>query len=178
MLEPGSEISIVGGEEPLDPYGRSLVYLRLQDGRDPAAELLREGLAQQIAVPPNLAGVDCYQDMERRARRRNLGLWRLSRYQAIPAEQMRDRERGFYRVSGRVRSVGRSRKSLWLNLSTSFVLRIARTNLALFGTLDPESWQGRRIEVRGWVTRQDDRQILRVRHPANIEVQLEPGDQR
>jgi micrococcal nuclease len=62
--------------EPVDAYGRSLVYLWLPDGRFFNAMLIRRGLARPLPFPPNTRYAPLFQRLAERAARRGRGLWR------------------------------------------------------------------------------------------------------
>ncbi|OJU85576.1 MAG: hypothetical protein BGO11_00010 [Solirubrobacterales bacterium 70-9] len=61
--------------EPVDAYGRSLVYLWLPDGRFFNAMLVRRGLARPLPFPPNTRYAPLFQRLAERAARRGRGLW-------------------------------------------------------------------------------------------------------
>jgi micrococcal nuclease len=58
-----------------DRYGRSLAYLWLADGRLFNAELVREGYAVAMTVPPNVKYAKHFVRLEREARTSRRGLW-------------------------------------------------------------------------------------------------------
>jgi micrococcal nuclease len=58
-----------------DRYGRSLAYLWLADGRLFNAELVREGYAVAMTVPPNVKYAKHFVRLEREARASRRGLW-------------------------------------------------------------------------------------------------------
>ena len=62
------------GIEERDRYGRLLVYLYLDD-RMFNAELVREGYASPMTVPPNVEHADTFVRLARRAREQRVGLW-------------------------------------------------------------------------------------------------------
>jgi endonuclease YncB( thermonuclease family) len=65
----------VGEDSPAlrDRQGHRVVYLRLPDGRDLGAEVIRAGLG--LARPGPCARGSAYRDLERRAREADRGLW-------------------------------------------------------------------------------------------------------
>ena len=62
-------------QEPVDAYGRRLVYLWLPDGRFFNALLVRRGLARTLPFPPNTRYAPLLQRLAERAARRGRGLW-------------------------------------------------------------------------------------------------------
>src|SRR5690554_1022197 len=58
-----------------DRYGRLLAYVYLQDGTFLNAHLIEKGYGQIATSPPNVKYVEKFQKLQRKARRKNLGLW-------------------------------------------------------------------------------------------------------
>jgi micrococcal nuclease len=58
-----------------DQYGRILAYVYLEDGTFVNAELVKQGYAMVMTVPPNVKYVDKFVKLQRRARNKRLGLW-------------------------------------------------------------------------------------------------------
>src|SRR5690554_2425927 len=58
-----------------DRYGRLLAYVYLQDGTFLNAHLIEKGYGQIATYPPNVKYVEKFQKLQRKARRKNLGLW-------------------------------------------------------------------------------------------------------
>ena len=71
----GRRVRVQVGTEDRDRYGRLLVYLYL-DGRMFNAELVREGYASPLTVPPNVEHAETFVRLARRARAERVGLWR------------------------------------------------------------------------------------------------------
>ncbi len=71
----GRRVRVRRGVDDRDRYGRLLVYLHL-DGRMFNADLVREGYASPLTVPPNVEHADTFVRLARRAREQELGLWR------------------------------------------------------------------------------------------------------
>ncbi|MGH8514654.1 MAG: thermonuclease family protein, partial [Gammaproteobacteria bacterium] len=151
-------------------FGRQLSHLSLRDGANVQAWLLERGFATALILPPNLDDVECYRDAERAARRSNLGLWRLARYKPVDAGRVAGLSRGYRVVTGRVSGVRATRASQWLNLGPAFAVRIQRTDLRYFKQLDFHHWVGKRVSVRGWLSRRDGNTYMRLRHPAQLDA--------
>lgn len=58
-----------------DQYRRTLAYVYLEDGTFVNAELVKQGYAMVMTVPPNVKYAELFVKLERRARNRNKGLW-------------------------------------------------------------------------------------------------------
>lgn len=76
LVPPGTQIRLVGDVEQRDRYGRLLAYVyRQADGLFVNAELLRQGYAQLLTIPPNIAHTDEFTAIARQAREGAQGLW-------------------------------------------------------------------------------------------------------
>ena len=74
-LVEGQKVRLEMDVEPKDKYGRTLAYVYLEDGRLVNAELLKEGYAQLLTIPPNVRYVDLFTGLQRQAREAKRGLW-------------------------------------------------------------------------------------------------------
>jgi micrococcal nuclease len=59
-----------------DQYGRTLAYVYLQDGTFVNAELIKNGYAMILTVPPNVKFADDFLSLQRHARENKKGLWK------------------------------------------------------------------------------------------------------
>lgn len=59
-----------------DRYRRTLAYVYLPDGTFVNADLIRNGYATAMTVPPNVVHADLFAKLEQDARRKRRGLWR------------------------------------------------------------------------------------------------------
>ena len=59
----------------VDRYGRTLAYVFLKDGTFLNAELVKNGYAQIMTIPPNVKYSEKFLKLEREARDNNRGLW-------------------------------------------------------------------------------------------------------
>jgi micrococcal nuclease len=76
LLPRGTPVRLVGDAEQRDQYGRLLAYVyRKADGLFVNAELLRQGFAQLLTIPPNVAHTDAFAALARQAREGSQGLW-------------------------------------------------------------------------------------------------------
>jgi endonuclease YncB( thermonuclease family) len=177
MLGEQATVGLQYGRERHDRYGRLLAHVYTADGDSVEARLLAAGLAAQIIMPPNVAQLDCYQAAERRARQADKGVWQ-GIYRPTPVLQLPREVRGFRVVSGRVERVGESKRSVWLDFERrpgvgpreGLAVRIARKDLADFPDWRPQSLRGKTLTVRGWIYAYKRQQVIRVRHPASMEV--------
>jgi len=59
-----------------DQYGRTLAYVYLQDGTFVNAELVKNGFAMTLTIPPNVKCADEFVKLQEDARENNRGLWK------------------------------------------------------------------------------------------------------
>ena len=76
LLPPGTIVRLERDVEPRDKYDRLLAYVyRLSDGLFVNLALARDGYAQQLTIPPNVAYTDQFRAAVREARDAGRGLW-------------------------------------------------------------------------------------------------------
>lgn len=133
-----------------DRYGRHLAHVYDTKGRSLAAHLLAKGLAFHILVPPNTTDAECLRQQEDRARLAGKGVWRESYWRARNVAELELTDNGFLRVQGRVVKITDGR-DIWIELDGPLVLKIAAGDKSHFGHYQWRSWQGKTLEVTGWV---------------------------
>jgi micrococcal nuclease len=75
-LVAGRSVRLVGDVEQRDRYGRLLAYVyREPDGAFVNAQLVRDGFARTLTIPPNVAHARELADLARVARQAHRGLW-------------------------------------------------------------------------------------------------------
>ena len=76
LLPQRTAVRLVRDVEERDRFGRLLAYVyRHADGLFVNAELLRQGYAQLLTIPPNIAHTDEFSALARQAREGSQGLW-------------------------------------------------------------------------------------------------------
>lgn len=170
LARPGTRVSLRFDIERQDRYGRVLAHVFLDSGVNLQAELIAAGLAATLVVPPNEWNHDCYDALERGARKDGRGIWRLEGFRPVAAHRLGANARGFHIVTGRVRRIGEGRRNLWLELAPGVAVRIPKQDLVYFRTVAPRSLLGQRLEVRGIVARRGGELRISVRHPAALRV--------
>jgi len=178
MLGRNAKVGLRFDRERHDSYGRLLAHVYLADGQSIEAHLLNAGLAAQIVVPPNNRNVACYRAAEQSARTAQKGVWR-EHYRPQPVEMVPADARGFRVITGKVLSVGQSKKSWWLNFmprpksgepAKGVAVRISRDDLENFDSRLLRDLPGKTIIVRGWIYPYKKQRVMRLRHSANFEV--------
>jgi len=170
--EAHGQVGLRLDEEPRDHYGRLLAHVYLPDGESIEARLLAAGLATRVAIPPNLWDQACLTRVEDAARAAGRGLWALPSYRTPPdARQLPTDAQGYMLLQGRVERVGGSRHAQWINLAGGVDLRVDHDLLPWFAGFDLKRLQGKRIEVRGWLTRPDGKKPrMRLTHPSMLRI--------
>jgi micrococcal nuclease len=74
-LIAGKKVRLEFDAGHFDKYGRTLAYVYLEDGTFVNANLVKNGYATVMTVPPNVKYADTFLKLERKARNRNKGLW-------------------------------------------------------------------------------------------------------
>jgi micrococcal nuclease len=76
LLAPGTEVRLVRDVEERDRYDRLLAYVyRVPDELFVNLSLARDGFADQLVIPPNVAHTDDIRAAVDEARRQQRGLW-------------------------------------------------------------------------------------------------------
>lgn len=70
------EVRLEFDAAPRDRYGRTLAYVYLRDGTFVNAELLKQGYAMVMTVPPNVRYAEDFLRLQVEARKRGKGLWK------------------------------------------------------------------------------------------------------
>lgn len=169
-------VRLFPGADKYDHYHRLLAYVETEDGRDIPEQLLAEGLGFLVAIPPNLARLNRYQEAQERARSVGRGIWGEAAYAPIPADKFtrNDPTRGFNQVSGQVIAFNQSSRYYYFKLSRNFEIKVPRAYWIYFG-MKPGALVGKSVIVRGWITPGKYRLQMRVPHPAMMDI--EPQNQ-
>jgi micrococcal nuclease len=76
LLAPGTDVRLELDAEPRDRYDRLLAYVyRASDGEFVNLAIARDGYANQLTVPPNVAHEQEFRAAVRQARESGAGLW-------------------------------------------------------------------------------------------------------
>lgn len=186
----GGRVRLGLEREIKDRYGRVLAHVYDSRGRSLAAELLRAGMALQVAVPPNDGQTGCFMPLEQEARKHKRGLWRSAYWQPLLTKTMRGDETGFRLMRGRILKVDIN-SAVWLEFEGGLVAKVAKSDWPLFKKQVPlkqstqqkpaqnYNWQalkGREVELRGWITLRDKpnqrfkSQMVQLRSPSSLKV--------
>jgi len=75
LLPEGTAVHVLADVQPLDKYGRSLLFVYREDGMLVNLELIERGAAEAVVLPPNLMLADELEAAEDRAQAAGLGMW-------------------------------------------------------------------------------------------------------
>ena len=177
----GGKVRLGFERERKDHYGRLLAHVYDASGRSLAAELLQQGLALHIAVPPNVDQAQCLFAFEQRGRKRGIGVWKNNYWNAYPASALRSQDTGFRHLRGRIARVDVN-SSAWLEFDGNLVVRIGKSDWSQFG-YSKQEWialKGKTVEVRGWIRVRNAQKssagrtfkplVLQLRSPAALQV--------
>ena len=74
-LVEGERVSLEFDVEKHDKYGRILAYVYLKDGTFVNAEIVKQGYASLMTIPPNVKYADLFRRLYQEARMNKRGLW-------------------------------------------------------------------------------------------------------
>lgn len=75
-LVEGKRVRMEFDAERNDKYGRLLAYVYLLDGTFVNAEIVRQGFASLMTIPPNVKYADTFKQLYQESRENNRGLWK------------------------------------------------------------------------------------------------------
>jgi len=76
----GKKVKLVFDIDSLDQYKRTLAYVYLENGTFVNSELIKNGYAMVMTVPPNVKFADKFVKLQNEARQNNRGLWKISNH--------------------------------------------------------------------------------------------------
>lgn len=162
----GRKVYLEYDRQKKDHYKRLLAHLYLPNGEHINLALVEEGLAVVNLLPPNLRHADALIRAQQAAERKQLGIWSFSDYRPRPLTQISRKSRGWQRLLGTPVSLKRTKHYSHLIVTSKIDIRIAHDNLALFPAL--ENYLHKPLEIRGWVSRKNDRYSIVVHHPSAL----------
>lgn len=175
-----TQVSAAGDQ---DRYGRQPVdvfAMRQLEKRWLQQELVRNGMA---IVHPEVKEGKCTKRLfvaENEARKMQRGIWRADNTVIMAAndKNWQLRKDRYQLVDGRVLSVGKTRKRVYLNFGTywqeDFTVVIANKHIKRFNSAIGEfdTLAGKAVRIRGWLVSNRGPQI-EVYYPGQIELELE-----
>ncbi|MGH6938577.1 thermonuclease family protein [Hypericibacter sp.] len=174
-MTEGRTLKLFAGGATVDRHGRTLAQLEREDGLWIQAALIQAGMARAYSFPDNRALATELLTYEQEARAARRGIWANSFYRIRDPGELADMVDSYQLVEGRVVTAAKPQSRLYLNFGTDwktdFTVAIDAQALKLFKAagLDPLTWEGRRLRVRGWI-KSFNGPLIDVTHPEQIEV--------
>lgn len=137
------------GVQKQDRYKRWLGHLYI-NGELLSEQLLKEGVAYHINIPPNSAFAECLKAAELEAAAEKRGLWQTSPWRSVSS--LKGNESGFRLLKGEVTALKAVRSGWILEIDDLLAVKISRAVGSEFLTaLNPSTLVGQIVGVRGWV---------------------------
>ncbi|MDX8403426.1 MAG: thermonuclease family protein [Mariprofundaceae bacterium] len=106
LLIDGRLVRLEFDRDKHDKYNRLLAHIYLRDGRWINAIMVEHGLAHVYTFAPNFRYTDALLDKEKKARKKQLGIWNHSRFKMLKSNSAAEKHIGQFRVvSGKVASL-------------------------------------------------------------------------
>lgn len=163
LLPKKSAVTLRHDHDKYDRFGRSLVQVINADGKDVAAELVKEGLAYTYIFPPNDGLLACYFALEKQARQAKNGIWSLPRFQVRPAASAPDNESGYQLLSGKITLSEQRGEVLTLELDGRVRVKVRGVGSSAYAGMSLPKL-GQTISVRGPLNWKQGRGQLDIRH--------------
>lgn len=165
----GKKVRLETDTPKYDKYQRKLAHVFTDQGEHLNLRMVEQGLATVNIHPPAMKYVAQLLSAQEHAERRKIGIWGDPFYHPKPVEDISTgRYSGWRRFIGRPQSFRTGRRYERLILNPKVDVRIARKNLSIFPDL--ESYLGKEIEVRGWVSKRKGTYSILARHPSALIV--------
>ncbi len=165
-----NRLQMVPGVEHRDRHGRLLAHLFTEDGSNISALLLERGMGFAVHFPPNLTYLACYGQAERRARLASRGVWSTDYFRPRASSRLRPEDVGFRRVAGMISALSTQPPGMEISLEGNLRIWIGRDHLNQFPHPPNRDWIGRRVVVRGWLTKRGEHYRIQVRHTQDFEL--------
>ncbi len=112
--------------------------------------------------------------LEKHARTNKRGLWSMEEYKIRSTKQVEEHIGSFQVIEGKIRSVARRKNRIYLNFGDNwkedFTVSISPSDARSFERkgINPQSWNGENIRVRGWVSYRNG-PYIEIDHPERFE---------
>ncbi|MGE0666835.1 MAG: thermonuclease family protein [Sphingomonadales bacterium] len=163
------------GTRGVDRWSRALAHLERDDGLWIQGEMLRLGWARVYTFPDNRALAADMLALEREARAARRGIWDHPYYAIVAPERTGKVLNTFQLVEGVVLEAADVKGRVYLNFGedwkqdfTIVVPAKVRRTLARQG-LDPVTFKGRTVRVRGWI-KEYNGPMIELTHPEQLEI--------
>jgi len=165
-IHPGDKLHLLFDKTKQDKYGRILAYVYSKTGRNLALLQLQQGYAKQWVIGDNDKFWLCFQDAEKKARKRRKGVW--ENFKVLPASRLQVSDKGYTYISGRISAVKESNWGLKLTLDRRLQVNISHSNLELFNNNGLYFSMHDKLLLSGKLTFSQDQPRLTLYHPVQI----------
>ncbi len=155
-------------EVKIDKYKRQLAHVFLSNGKHLNVMLLENGWGTVSIIPPNGRYSDKLIQAQQHAEKMRLGIWAMPEYQLEPITKIANHTKGWRRFSATPHAIKKNRKYTRLLINDKVDIRVANNNLKAFPPLS--TYLGKSLEVRGWVSRNNDYYTMLIQHPSSLIV--------
>ena len=168
-------VTLYYGGQRQDRYGRALAHLFLRDGTWVQGEMLKAGMARVYSFADNRAIVPQMLQAEQMARQQTMGMWALDFYQPKDQEQSANYHNSFQLVRGTVIQVAKIRGTYYLNFGEDWrqdftiVIKSRAARKFIKAGIDPAIYDGKKIEVRGWLKSYNG-PMIELSHPEQLTI--------
>jgi micrococcal nuclease len=154
-------------QEAKDHYGRILAHVFTDTGEHINLALVEAGMAFVDIHPPNLKYAALLSAAQQRAEEARRGVWGMPDYAAKSVNFLDQHSlRGWQRLTGIPVRITDTRTYRKLVFTEKFEAHIRKDQIHLFPSL--EQYLGKKLEVRGWISRNRDHYSMLVRHPSAL----------
>ncbi|NQU56513.1 MAG: thermonuclease family protein [Rhodospirillales bacterium] len=170
----GRTVTVKFGGRRMDRHGRLLGHLFVGE-KWVQGTMLTGGMARVYSFADNRARIADMLTLERQARVGGQGIWGNPWYGIRKPEDLEKFIGTFQLVEGIVIDAATVRDRTYLNFTDDwredFTITLDKRALALFSDdgIDPLSYKGKSIRVRGWLKKRNG-PMIEVTHPNQIEV--------
>ncbi|HLV08632.1 MAG TPA: thermonuclease family protein, partial [Halanaerobiales bacterium] len=170
-------------QEYRDKYGRVLAYVFLEDGSFFNRQLLEEGYAELMLIPPNLRYQEEFKAAVQEARTGKNGLWGRWREleDSLPLISWQEAEEYYGQkvvIKGRIVHVHETERVFFLNYTEEwedeFYLIIFKEDLIRFD-YNPADLEGKELKVSGIIEEYRGRPQIIIKSPLQISCEEESG---
>lgn len=153
-----------------DKYQRLLAHCFLPDDEYLNKTILETGLASLSILPPNIRYSQTLILAQQKAEQAKRGIWSQVEYKPRKASSLsKGNSKGWHRLLATAHAIKQGRTYVRLTLAKNIDIRIPMANLDLFPAL--ESYLGKPLEIRGWVSRSKQHFSILISHPSAILIQ-------
>ncbi len=167
LIGKSNKIYWVTDVKSKDKYGRELALVFNESGVFLNAQLVLEGLAHSLVIPPNQLYWHCIRVAQTIARKANKGIWSVPFFQPKSVKQIKENS-GPQLVSGKITEIINSKKYRWLVLDEVLWVGIKRQDFKYFAKDDLNYKVADEIILRGYPYQSHGKLRMKLQHPAML----------